>query len=291
VPPPPYGAPPATRHPASHRRPLTPAAGPALNTTTPTRRPAQKTTAAIPGTSTRRPAPGRDRPRAHLPAARTTRRRTPHRLAARPAGHTRPMSFYLRGASQRPSPTGAQSSAPRRHSPFGPMSVPGQKPTGKGRRQKAKSGTCQGWVRNALTQPPLPIVAVSRNPSRETRLDRTRPTTGEGRHGPAAAAPQARRARGAPSAPQAPAGKTTRTTRPRPWHARPRRPNRATPPAKPGPHQSQARSRGNPGQAGSPSPQSQARVRNTCSEKRTSIPMQASSSHRTATRRTFEKYV
>jgi hypothetical protein len=78
--------------------------------------------------------------------------------------------------------------------------------TAKGRKQKAKSGTYQGWVRRALTQPPPPIVGVSRNPSTEP-VDRTRPTRGRQAREPAAA-PRARRASDPPQA--------AREARPRP---------------------------------------------------------------------------
>ena len=73
----------------------------------------------------------------------------------------------------------------------------------------------QGRVRTALTRPPPPIVAVSRNPSRKP-LDGTR-TTGERRHRPAAAALQARRATRR--------AKRARNPRPRSRRPPPRRPH------------------------------------------------------------------
>ena len=45
-------------------------------------------------------------------------------------------------------------------------------------KARGKGSAYRGWVRNALTQPPAPIVGVSRNPSTEP-VDRTRPTRGK----------------------------------------------------------------------------------------------------------------
>ena len=70
--------------------------------------------------------------------------------------------------------------------------------------QKAKTGTYQGWVRTALTQPPPPIVSVSRNLSTQP-VDRTRPTkTGERRHRQAPPPREPAAPRGARSAPRHP---------------------------------------------------------------------------------------
>jgi hypothetical protein len=61
-------------------------------------------------------------------------------------------------------------------------------------RSKAKGmGSYQGWVTSALTQPPAPHCQRRPEPVKETRLDRTRPTTRQ-----AAAPPASRRARRPP---------------------------------------------------------------------------------------------
>ena len=181
-------------------------------------------------------------------------------------------------------------------------------------KQKAKTGTYQGWVRTALTQPPPPIVAVSRNPSRKPAL--TEPVRqGEGPQWRAAAAPQTRRATRRAKRARNPSQATARTTppprasnrpgpsqplsrpaparppgppTPHPWHATPPPPQRATPLAKPHPHPSQDRPPENPSHAGETSKRSQATVRNPCPQNRTPIPIQASNRHRTARDAVFE---
>jgi hypothetical protein len=172
----------------------------------------------------------------------------------------------------------------------------------------------RGWVRTALTQPPPPIVGVSRNLSTEP-VDRTR-TTGEGRQWQAAAAPRARRATRRAKRAEAPSQATTghRAAGPHPA-AEPR--NASPPQARTGqdhpdhapashgeqdPSRRQPAPRGKrqlrhrvrnppgktPGQTGNASHRSQAAVRNPCPANRTLKTKQASNSHATASHAIFE---
>jgi hypothetical protein len=188
-------------------------------------------------------------------------------------------------------PRARKSSAPRQHSPPGPMPHQDQ-PKAKAR---GKGSAYQGWVRNALTQPPAPIVGVSRNPSRKPALtEPVRPGARRPAHPPQPREPAARQppqaAREArpghaagPAHPATRAGQPPRNASPAqartgktpgpqagiPWPARHRPPRRRTPACKPGPRRSQAQHGENPGQPGSASRRSQAAVRNPRRKKQT----------------------